>query len=69
MDSDFISQDEVSEITGLSRAALAQLRYRGNSGLRYYKPTERTVLYKRSEVIAWIESSARTQTGAPALAG
>jgi predicted DNA-binding transcriptional regulator AlpA len=68
LDEDFISPEIVSEITGLKTAALAQLRYRG-AGPRFYKPTERTVLYKRSEVIAWIEASARSQTGTPALVG
>lgn len=62
MEEDFIQPQSVSEITGLSVAALAQLRYQG-TGPRFYKPTPRTVLYKRSEVVAWIEGSARTSTG------
>jgi hypothetical protein len=62
MDGDFIQPQAVSEITGLSVAALAQLRYQG-TGPRFYKPTPRTVLYKRSEVVSWIEESARTSTG------
>jgi predicted DNA-binding transcriptional regulator AlpA len=62
MEEDFIQPQSVSEITGLSVAALAQLRYQG-TGPRFYKPTPRTVLYKRSEVVAWIEESARTSTG------
>jgi predicted DNA-binding transcriptional regulator AlpA len=61
MDQDFIQPAEVGEITGLSIAALAQLRYQGR-GPRFYKPTPRTVLYKRSEVIAWVEASAQTRT-------
>lgn len=61
MDTDFIDPDTASDIAGLSVAALAQLRYRGD-GPRFYKPTARTVRYKRSEVIAWIEGSARTST-------
>ncbi|MEQ1730308.1 MAG: hypothetical protein ABL982_18230 [Vicinamibacterales bacterium] len=62
MDGEFIQPSEVSDITGLSVGALAQLRYQG-TGPRFYKPTPRTVLYKRSEVVAWIEESARTSTG------
>ena len=58
MDQEFIHAEEVKEITGLTVAALSQMRYRG-IGPRFYKPTPRTVLYKRSEVIAWIEASAR----------
>lgn len=60
---DYIQPPEVEEITGITVGALAQLRYHG-TGPRFYKPTPRTVLYKRSEVLAWIESSAHTKTGA-----
>ena len=67
MDEDFIQPSTVGEITGLSVAALAQLRYQG-TGPRFYKPTPKTVLYKRSEVIAWVEASAQTRTGSPAFA-
>jgi len=66
MDEAFITQDEVREITGIELPALAQLRYRG-TGPRFYKPTARRVLYKRSEVIEWLESTAQTRTGSPAL--
>lgn len=61
MESEFIQPEVVCEITGLSRGALAQLRHFGR-GPRFYKPTPRTVLYKRSEVIEWVESSAQTRT-------
>lgn len=67
MEKEFIQPDAVAEITGLSVAALAQLRYTGQ-GPRFYKPTERTVLYKRDEVTAWVESTARTRTGTASLA-
>ncbi|ODU64418.1 MAG: hypothetical protein BGO97_10510 [Micrococcales bacterium 70-64] len=61
MDEDFIHAGAVGEITGLSVGALAQLRYRG-IGPKFYKPTPRKVLYKRSEVIAWVEASARERS-------
>jgi predicted DNA-binding transcriptional regulator AlpA len=61
MEQEFVQPAEVTEITGLSIAALAQLRYQGR-GPRFYKPTPRTVLYKRAEVIAWVEDSAQTST-------
>jgi hypothetical protein len=64
METEFIAPVEVGEATGLSVGALAQLRYTGK-GPRFYKPTPRTVLYKRSEVIAWVEASAQTRTGTP----
>ncbi|NNC12830.1 hypothetical protein HII28_13195 [Planctomonas sp. JC2975] len=60
---DYMQPAEVEEITGISIGALAQLRYHG-AGPRFYKPTPRTVLYRRDEVLAWIEASARTKTGA-----
>jgi predicted DNA-binding transcriptional regulator AlpA len=58
---DFIQPAEVTELTGLSSGALAQLRYQG-TGPRFYKPTPRTVLYKRSEIVEWLEASAQTVT-------
>jgi predicted DNA-binding transcriptional regulator AlpA len=67
MEEEFIHPSIVGEITGLSIAALAQLRYQGK-GPRFYKPTPRTVLYRRSEVIAWVEASAQARTGAVAFA-
>ncbi|MEN2742682.1 hypothetical protein ABCS02_33320 [Microbacterium sp. X-17] len=48
-------------MTGLSVAALAQLRYKGK-GPRYYKPTPHQVVYKPAEVIAWVEASVQTGT-------
>lgn len=67
MEEEFIQPVTVSEMTGLSTAALAQLRYLG-TGPRFYKPTPRTVLYKRSEVLAWVEASAQIRTGTRVLA-
>ncbi len=61
MEDEFIQPAVVTEMTGMTPGALAQLRYAGG-GPRFYKPTPKTVLYKRSEVIAWIEASARDRT-------
>lgn len=58
MEQGFVSPAAVSEMTGLSVGALAQMRYTG-IGPRYYKPTPNKVLYKASEVVEWIEASAR----------
>jgi predicted DNA-binding transcriptional regulator AlpA len=63
MEHEFIQPAEVKEITGLSIATLAHLRYQGE-GPRFYKPTPRTVLYKRSEVFDWLESSVQDATSA-----
>jgi len=60
----YLSPDQVvALVPGLSKGALTQLRYLGK-GPRYRKPTPKTVLYAESEVIEWIESSARTGTQA-----
>lgn len=67
MDEAFLQPEDVSRLTGVSVAALAQLRHRG-SGPKYYKPTPRKVIYKQSEVLAWIEGSARTGTTSTAFA-
>lgn len=60
---DYITPEQVCELVpGLTPGLLAQMRYTGKSGLKFYKPTERKVLYKRSEVIEWVENSMRTST-------
>lgn len=48
-------------VPGMTRNNLAQLRFQGK-GPRFYKPTERKVLYSKEEVLAWVASSARTST-------
>lgn len=63
MTAEFIPPAEVAELTGMTLVILAQLRHRGK-GPRFYKPTPRTVLYRRDEVIAWIEASAQTKSKA-----
>lgn len=63
MTGEFIQPSDVAELTGLTLQALAHLRWHGG-GPRFYKPTPRTVLYKRDEVIAWIEASAQITTRA-----
>lgn len=63
----FIDQDDViSLIPGMTRGNLAQLRFTGK-GPKFYKPTPRTVLYKKSEVLAWVESTATTTTASVRL--
>jgi predicted DNA-binding transcriptional regulator AlpA len=57
----FISADEAAQLLGLKKQSLAQLRHNG-MGLKFYKPTPRKVVYKYSEVIAWIENSGQYET-------
>ena len=67
MDEPFIGAKEAGEIVGLSPAALAQMRYSGE-GPRYYRPTPRTVLYRRSDMFAWVEASAQVSNDEVAYA-
>lgn len=62
----YLTPNEVAELTGLSKAQLAQLRFKG-TGPRYRKPTAKTVLYVESEVIDWIESTVRQGTAEVAV--
>ncbi len=52
----------VGEIAGVSEQALAQMRYRG-TGPVYRQLSAQTIRYREADVQAWIEASARTQTG------
>jgi predicted DNA-binding transcriptional regulator AlpA len=59
---DYLSADDVCElIPGMTEPKLRNLRFQGK-GPRFMKPTEKTVVYKRSEVIEWLESTARVQS-------
>ena len=63
----YLSIDEVCGIIpGMTKGALAQLRFTGK-GPRYRKPTPKTVIYLQSEVLEWIEGSARPGTAAEAV--
>ncbi|MDQ1217187.1 helix-turn-helix transcriptional regulator [Microbacterium arborescens] len=52
-------------VPGMTTNNLAQLRFTGK-GPKFLKPTPRTVVYRRSDVIAWLEASERTSTAAVA---
>ena len=66
-DDELLTPAEVSELTRgrISEGALAQRRYQGLPPA-FLKPTPRTVLYKRSSVEEWLDSSERTSTRATA---
>ncbi|GHD50693.1 hypothetical protein D9V29_11825 [Mycetocola manganoxydans] len=60
----YLSPDEVCALVpGMTRSLLGQLRYLGRGGPKFLKPTPRTVVYRRSDVVAWLESSERSITG------
>lgn len=58
----FMSIEETLKlIPGVTKGHLAQLRYTGK-GPKFYKPTPRTVLYRKSDVLSWLETSAKSST-------
>jgi hypothetical protein len=67
MDDEWLTDEEVSALTkgAVSKENLAQRRYKGLPP-SFAKPTPKTVLYKRSNVLAWLEKSERTSTAGAA---
>ncbi|TQK19115.1 hypothetical protein FBY40_1606 [Microbacterium sp. SLBN-154] len=63
--SPYLTPADVEREFGFSRTHLAQMRFHGE-GPRYRKPTPRKVLYRRADIIDWIEASARQGTAAEA---
>lgn len=59
---DYLKPKNVCELVpGMTESHLGQLRYTGK-GPKFLKPTPRTVLYRRRDVIEWLETSERTST-------
>lgn len=48
-------------VPGMTEGRAAQLRYTGK-GPRFFKPSGRTILYRKEDVDRWIEESARVST-------
>ena len=61
MEKVLLTPEEVSDWTGMSRAALAQLRYKG-TGPKFIKLSAKTVRYFRSHVQEWLEENVHVQT-------
>jgi hypothetical protein len=58
----YLTPDQVCDlIPGMTKSNLAQLRFKGQ-GPKFLKPTPRTVVYRESDCIAWLEASERTIT-------
>jgi predicted DNA-binding transcriptional regulator AlpA len=63
----YLTPDQVCElIPGMTKSNLAAMRFRGE-GPRYRKPTPKVVVYLESEVVDWLESTARQGTAAEAV--
>lgn len=64
----YLDPDQVCALVpGMTKSNLAQLRFTGK-GPKFLKPTPRTVVYRESDVIAWLEGSERTSTAEAASA-
>ncbi|MDQ0822792.1 putative DNA-binding transcriptional regulator AlpA [Arthrobacter sp. V4I6] len=48
--------DMAANYTGYSRQTMAQWRYLGK-GPRYLRPTPRTIIYRKSDLDAWLSAS------------
>ena len=60
----YLSPDQVCALVpGMTKGALAQLRFSGRGGPVWLKPTPKKVVYQESDVIAWLDRSARSRTG------
>lgn len=58
----YLTIDEVSELTRMSRPQLAQLRYRG-VGPQFIRPAgTKKILYRLEDVTAWLEEGLMTST-------
>lgn len=62
-DEELLTPQEVSELTkgAVSVDNLAMRRFRGQAP-RFLKPTPRAILYRKSDVLAWLDDSERTGT-------
>lgn len=63
MDEYLTPAEAVKLVPGMTVAGFAQLRFTGK-GPKFLKPTPRKVVYRRSDIIEWLEASERTSTAA-----
>ncbi|WP_349426904.1 helix-turn-helix domain-containing protein [Microbacterium sp. LWS13-1.2] len=58
---EWLTLAQAADLMRMTKATIAQMRYRGD-GPRFYRLSAKTILYKRSEVLAWMESRACNRT-------
>jgi hypothetical protein len=58
---EYMTSAQYETFRGLKDGSARAERVRGG-GCRYYKPTARKILYKKSDVIAWMERRSFTST-------
>lgn len=67
MELNYMTPEQLCELVpGTTKSYWANLRYLG-SGPGYYKPSGKIVLYKREEVLAWLDASRTTGTAESAI--
>jgi hypothetical protein len=60
----YLSPDQVVDmVPGLTKGALAQLRFQGKGGPPWLNPTPKKIVYRESDIVTWLEGSERTRTG------
>jgi hypothetical protein len=60
---EFMSPEQVCQfVPGITKTSLSSLRYLGK-GPRFLKPTAKTVVYRKTDVLEWLNASTRTITG------
>lgn len=59
----YMTQREVSELTGVPIGTLKFYRHRGSGGPRSFALTPRSIRYAREDVLAWIESQREQGVG------
>ncbi|ROS61062.1 hypothetical protein EDF38_0141 [Frigoribacterium sp. PhB160] len=65
MDEYLDGEQAAAYIPGMTKALLAQLRFKG-TGPVFLKPTPRKVIYRRSDLDKWLADSVQTSTRASA---
>jgi len=63
-DDEWLDLDQAASLMHMTKANLAQLRYKGG-GPVYYRLSAKTILYRRSVILAWMESCAHDRTDHP----
>lgn len=61
IEDEWLTLPQAAALMRMTKPAIAQLRYRG-VGPTFYRLSAKTIVYKQSEVVSWMESRACTRT-------
>ncbi|WP_281640527.1 helix-turn-helix transcriptional regulator [Aurantimicrobium minutum] len=62
MQENYLTPAQVCDrIPGMTLSSLASMRYLG-TGPRYFKPSHKRVLYSETDIVEWLEGTARYGT-------